>query len=140
MVDLKETFKQFMMTSIMGLGTKILSIFISGLLDTHMNHYLSNFIGLIINAALDFLMMKKVFKVEEQESSKFVCRYVISIIVAIIAAQTFYMATHAVIHKYYPKWEKKNWEKYVFWIRYATGAFAYGFVEFPMHKFWVFKK
>ena len=85
-------------------------------------------------------MMKKIFKMEEQESSKFVGRYIVSIIVAVIAAQTFYMATHAVINKYYPKWVKKNWEKYVFWIRYATGAFAYGFVEFPMHKFWVFKK
>lgn len=140
MVDLKETFKQFMMTSILGLWTKILSIFISGWLDPYMDHSLSNFIGLIINAALDFFMMKKVFKVEEQESSQFIVRYTISIITAVIVAQLLYMTVHAYMHKYDTEWEKKNWEKYVFWIRYATGAFAYGFVEFPMHKFWVFKK
>ena len=44
MVDLKETFKQFMMTSILGLGSKILTIFISGWLDPLMNHSLANFI------------------------------------------------------------------------------------------------
>ena len=44
MVDLKETFKQFMLTSILGLGTKILSIFISGWLDPYMNHAVANFI------------------------------------------------------------------------------------------------
>jgi riboflavin transporter FmnP len=140
MVDLKETFKQFMMTSILGLGSKILTIFISGWLDPLMNHSLANFIGLIINAALDFFMMKKVFKVEEQESSQFIVRYTISIITAVIVAQLLYMAVHAYIQSHYKKWAKKNWEKYVFWIRYATGALAYGFVEFPMHKFWVFKK
>lgn len=140
MVDLKETFKQFMMTSILGLGTKILSIFISGWLDPHMDHSLANFIGLSINAALDFFMMKKVFKMEEQESSQFIVRYTISIITAVIVAQILYMAVHAYIHSYHREWEKKNWDKYVFWIRYMTGAIAYGFVEFPMHKFWVFKK
>ena len=140
MVDLKETFKQLIMSSILGVVTKIISIFISGWLDHRMNHSLSNFIGLSINAALDFFMMKKIFHMEEQESNKFVGRYIVSIIVAVIAAQTIYMTTHAVIHKYYTKWAEKNWEKYVFWIRYATGAVAYGFFEFPLQKFWVFKK
>ena len=140
MVDLKETFKQFMLTSILGLGSKILTIFISGWLDSYMNHSVANFIGLSLNAALDFFMMKKVFKVEEQESSQFVVRYTITVITAVIVAQLLYMAVHAYIHKYDTEWEKKKWEKYVFWIRYMTGSIAYGFVEFPMHKFWVFKK
>jgi putative flippase GtrA len=140
MIDLKETFKQFMMTSVLGLATKIISILISGWLDAHMNHALANFIGLSINAALDFFMMKKVFKMEEQESSQFIVRYTISIVISVIFAQLLYMTVHAYIHKYHKKWGDKNWEKYVFWIRYMTGAVTYGFVEFPMHKFWVFKK
>jgi small basic protein len=140
MFDLKETFKQIMMSSILGFVTKIISILISGWLDKYINHSLSNFIGLSINASLDFFMMKKVFHVEEQESKKFVSRYIVSIIVSVIAAQILYIATHAVIYKYYTKWAEKKWEKNVFFIRYAIGAVAYGFVEFPLQKFWVFKK
>lgn len=140
MVDLKETARQFITTSVLGLVTKVLSIFLSNYLDKYMNHSVSNFIGLSVNAGLDFFMMKRVFRVEEEESSHFAVRYTISIIAAVIAAQTFYMSFHAYMSKFHKKWVDKKWNKYVFWIRYVAGAFAYGFVEFPLHKFWVFKK
>lgn len=139
MVDLVETLNQLVMTSVLGLVTKVLSIFLSNWLDNYMNHNLSNFIGLVVNATLDFWMMKRVFKVEELESSQFVIRYTISIITAVIVAQLLYMVVAAYVKKYHKEWYDDKWNKYVFWIRYVVGAFAYGFVEFPMHKFWVFR-
>ena len=140
MVDLVETAHQLVMTSVLGLVTKVLSILLSNWLDKYMNHSLSNFIGLIVNATLDFWMMKRVFKVEEMESSQFFVKYTVSILVAILVAQLLYMSVAAYTKKYHNEWYKTKWNKYVFWIRYAVGAVAYGFFEFPMHKFWVFKK
>jgi len=140
MVDLKETAKQFISTSVLGLVSKVLSIFLSNWLDNYMNHNLSNFVGLGVNAALDFFMMKKVFHMEEEQSSHFIVRYTISIVVAMLVAQALYMGVAAFVQKHYKDWYKNKWNKYVFWIRYVVGAFAYGFVEFPLHKFWVFKK
>lgn len=137
---IKESVTQLIQSSVYGVVTKVLSIFLSNWLDHYMNHSLSNFIGLIVNASLDFFMMKTVFNVGDKESSQFVLRYTITIITAVITAQFFYMSFHLYMVKYHKSWVKKNWEKYVFWIRYVIGAFAYGFVEFPLHKFWVFTK
>ena len=140
MVDLKETARQFIMSSVLGVVTKVLSIFLSNFLDKYINHNLSNLLGLVVNAGLDFFMMKRIFRVEEQKSSHFIARYTISIIAAVFAAQFFYMAFSLYMGKYHKKWVDEKLDKYVFWIRYVAGAFAYGFVEFPLHKFWVFKK
>jgi len=140
MVNLKETASQLIQSSVYGFVTKISAIFLSIWMDKFMNHSLSNFIGLVINAFLSFFLMKKVFKVEEEESKHFISRYTISICIGVIVAQLLYMATAAYAKKYHKKWYKEKWGKYVFWIRYITGATAYGFFEFPLHKFWVFKK
>jgi putative flippase GtrA len=140
MVNLKETARQFIMSSILGVVTKVLSIFLSNFLDKYINHNISNFIGLTVNAGLDFFMMKKVFRVEKEESSQFITRYTISIVLSVITAQILYMSFSSYMRKYHQKWVNEKWDKYVFWIRYVAGAFAYGFVEFPLHKFWVFKK
>lgn len=139
MVNMKETTKEFFMISILGLGTKILSIFVSGWLDSKINHSISNLIGLFLNAFLDFFMIKKVFKKQEEKSSKFIGRYTVSIILTLITAQLLYMGFHSYMSKYHSEWVKKEWDKYVFWVRYVVGGLAYSFVEFPLHKFWVFK-
>ena len=139
MIDVIETVNQLFMTSMLGFVTKILSILFSNLLDKYINHSISNFIGLVINAVLDFWMMKRVFKVQESESIQFVFRYTISVIIAIIVAQVLYMSISTYTKKYHKKWYNNNWNKDIFWIRYVIGAFTYGFVEFPIHKFWVFK-
>lgn len=140
MVDLKQTTIEFILSSVLGVVTKVLSIFLSNDLDKYMNHNLSNFIGLSVNAGLDFFTMKYIFKMEDEESTNFVVRYTISIILSIITAQSFYMIFYEYMNKYHKKWVNDKWKKYVFWIRYVTGAFSYGFVEFPLYKFWVFKK
>jgi hypothetical protein len=139
MIDIKETISQLVQTSLYGVVTKVLSIFLSNWLDNYMNHSFSNLIGLIVNASLDFFMMKHVFNVADKKSNNFIVRYTISIIVAVITAQLLYMGFHSYMVKYHNAWFEKNWKKYIFWIRYVVGAFAYGFVEFPLHKFWVFK-
>lgn len=140
MADLKETFNQFVSTSVLGFATKILSILISSFLDNYMNHNMSNFIGLTVNASLDFFMMKKIFHMEEMQSSNFVARYTISVITSIVVAQILYMSVTAFVQKHHKDWYKNKWNKYVFYIRYVIGAVTYGFVEFPLHKFWVFQK
>jgi len=39
-----------------------------------------------------------------------------------------------------PKPIYEEWEKDAFLVRYVIGAIAYTFIEFPLQKFWVFKK
>jgi putative flippase GtrA len=138
MVNAQESLKQLLLTSILGLFSKLISIFISGLLDKSINHSLSNFIGLIINAFLDFFMLKYVFNVSGKKSDQFVIKYIISVLIAIGAAQLLYDLTHSFVRKEYPEWSEKNWDKHVFLIRYIVGAITYAFIEFPLHKFWVF--
>ena len=140
MVNIKETFSQLVETSIFGFVTKVITIVISIWLDKYINHNVSNFIGLTLNATADFFMMKHVFKVEEEESTHFIPRYTISIVLTVITAQILYMATSSYTQKHHKKWYKEKWNKHVFFIRYVIGAIAYGFLEFPLHKFWVFKK
>lgn len=137
---IKESILQMIKSSLYGLVSKVLSIFLSNFLDHYINHSLSNFIGLIVNASLDFFMMKHIFNVGDEKSSQFILRYTITTITVIIIAQLLYMCFHEYMKKYHKLWVKKNWEKHVFWIRYVIGALSYGFIEFPLHKFWVFTK
>jgi hypothetical protein len=140
MFNVIETLRQLISTSILGFVTKILSIFLSNWLDRFMNESLSNLLGLIINSSLDFWMMKMIFKVSSMKSHKFVTKYAISIAISIITAQLLFMGALAYTKKYHIKWYKTKWAKYVFYIRYVAGALAYGLVEFPLQKWWVFKK
>jgi putative flippase GtrA len=138
MVDFKEILSQFFISSILGFVTKILSILLCGVLDSHMNHSISNFIGLFVNATLDFFIMRKVFKKEHEESSNFVLKYYIVILLTIVVDQSLYVLAVSYFKKYHKKWYDEKWDKEVFWVRYACGALTYGFFSFPLQKFWVF--
>lgn len=141
MLDLKETARQFIMSNIFGLWYKVLSLLLSLFLDNYMDDRISNLIGLIVNASLDFFMMEHVFKVDIKDSKHFVYRYMISIITGVIVAQLFFMGIYQYTKTRHPKWFKDHWKgAWVTFFRWLSGALSYGFVEFPLDKFWVFHK
>lgn len=139
MVNLIKTIYQLIMTSIYGLITKILSIFLSNWLDNYINHNISNFTGLVVNASLNFVMMKHIFEVDGISSTNFIVKYTITTVMSIFMAQLLYMIFAYYMQHKYKKWVKNYWTKYIFWIRYIIGSITYGFFEFPLQKFWVFR-
>lgn len=138
MVNLIKTFSQLVTTSVYGLATKILSILLSIWLDGKINHNVSNFIGLVVNAAANFLIMRHIFEGDGKKASKFIPKYSMTIIFTVIVGQLLYMIFYSYMKKYHEKWFKDQWDKDIFLIRYLLGAVTYVFFEFPLQKFWVF--
>jgi hypothetical protein len=140
MNEIKETFTQFIETSGFGFFSKLLSIILSVQLDKFMDDSISNIIGLILNGSIDFFMMKWVFKKDIEESSHFVSRYAITLILGIVASQIIFMGIYEYVKIRHRIWYSKHWKgKWVSVFRWIAGAFGYALVEFPLYKYWVFR-
>ena len=140
MNELKETFSQFVETSGLGFFTKLLSIILSLELDKYIDERISNLLGLILNGFLDFFMMKWIFKKDIEESSHFVSRYTITLILGIVASQIIFMGIYEYVKIRHRTWYSKHWKgKWVSFFRWISGAFGYALVEFPLYKYWVFR-
>jgi putative flippase GtrA len=131
-----KTVVQLLEDLIWGGVTTVIYFVISNQLDKVINHFTSNLIGLIINYTLNFLGATYIFTGKLKKNEKFFTKYFTVVLLAIIVSQLCFMLIVSYSQRNGKHWEKKH----MLFIRWISGAIAYLFVDFPLTKWWVFKK
>ena len=116
--------------------TTCIYFIISNQLDKVMNHSTSNLIGLIINYLLNFIGATYIFTGKMKKTYKYIEKYLIVILLSIIVSQIIYMSLIFYSNSFNKNWDKKH----MLFMRWISGAIAYICIDFPLTKWWVFKK
>jgi len=131
-------FYKFIFSSLSGITATITFLIISSLLDKIINDKISNGIGLIFGAFVNFILQSKTFIGKNIKYSKYITKYIISEIFILGANQlieTHFLNNKNIYIKYLPKEYR---DKYNTLSRSATGVIVWTLISFPLRNLFVF--
>lgn len=139
---MKKTINQFVLSAVFGIISSIVALSTSYILDHITDDRISNIISLFFGYSVDFLFQKYIFTDHLKNlNSVLLTKYTITVISTILLTQILFMYVREYARKYKKEWYDKHWKvpKTLLIVRYITKAIAYGMLEFPLNKIWVFK-
>ena len=131
-------FYKFIFSSLSGITATITFLIISSLLDKILNNKVSNVIGLISGAIVNFILQSKTFVGKNINYSKYIYKYILSEFLILGTNQL--IETHLLNNKnkyikYLPEKYKK---KYNTITRSITGILVWSILSFPLRNLFVF--
>lgn len=126
-----QLFNQFTYSSVAALITHLAFFGISALLDKFINSELANFIALIVDLILDFIVQQYVFMKKIDPDIKIIGKYLGSEALTLFANQLLFSF-------YYRNYYNKEHNLTV--ARVIIGVIIYTFMVFPLRKFFIYKK
>ena len=126
-----QLFNQFTYSSIAASITHLVFFGISALLDRFINSELANFIGLIVDLILDFIVQQYVFMKKIDPDIKIIGKY--------LGSEAVTLSTNQLLFSfYYRNYYNKDHNLTV--ARAIIGVIIYTFMVFPLRKFFIYKK
>lgn len=126
-----QLFKQFTFSSVAASITHLIFFGISALLDRFINSELANFIGLMVDLILDFIVQQYVFMKKIDLDIKIIGKYLGSESITLFANQLLFSF-------YYRNYYNKDHN--LTFARAIIGITIYTFMVFPLRKFFIYKK
>ena len=128
-----STIDYFLLDSLAGVGITVFYLLFTHFLDLFISASLSNFIGLVCNYIINFFIQLKIFEGNFKSKPKFLTKYIIVNIIALISSQLIFM-----FFMHYSDIHHKNWSKHLSTVRWISGAIVYLVVLFPLTRWWIF--
>lgn len=125
-------------SSLSGITATFTFLFISFLFDKIINDKISNSIGLLCGAIVNFILQSKTFISKHIHYSKYIYKYIISEIFVLSANQiieSYLLNNKQKFIKYLPDKHKKNYNTFT---RFITGTIVWTILSFPLRYLWVF--
>ena len=121
--------QEFILSSIIGSSTTLLYIFTSKYLDSYIDINISNFIGLLLDNILDYILQQYVFIGYFSINNSIIIRFIIGKIICIVIPQVlFYILS------------RQQLGISITILRTCIAILTFCFVTFPIRKYYIYQK